>query len=93
LRQIQAAAIDSNTEITTVLRMARVLSARLGNAEFEKWDSEPNGYEDRATIPAYRVVPVTVKANLSDGWRQWNGAPVMTSFLPENLKDWDEDCR
>ena len=45
LRQIQAAAIDSGkTEITTVLRMAKVLSARLGNVEFGEWvDSELNG--------------------------------------------------
>jgi hypothetical protein len=70
LRQIQAAAIDSNTEITTVLRMAKVLAARLGNAEFENWVySELNGYEDHTAIPGYRVVPITVKGNLSDGWR------------------------
>lgn len=29
-------------------------------------------------------------ASISDGYRQWNTAPVMTSFLPDRLKDWGE---
>jgi len=42
---IQAASTDAKTEITTVLRMAKVLAARLRNAELENWvDSELNGF-------------------------------------------------
>lgn len=29
-------------------------------------------------------------AQLSDGYRLWKKAPIMTSFLPETLKDWGE---
>jgi AbiTii len=46
LREIQAAATDSKTDIATVLRKAKILAARLQNLEFRSWvDQELNGYE------------------------------------------------
>jgi hypothetical protein len=89
LREIQEAATDSTVAISTVLRKAKILAARLQNPEFESWvDSELNGYPERTGLPPYRKIGVVVQGLLSDGYRQWNGAPIMTSFLPEKLKDW-----
>ena len=91
LREIQAAATDSKVDISTVLRKAKILAARLQNPEFESWvDRELNGYDDRSRLPPYRIVPVVVRGILSDGWRQWNNAPIMTSFLPEKFSAWGE---
>src|SRR5664280_358148 len=89
LQEIQVAATDSNIEISIVLRKAKILAARLKNAEFENWvDRELNGYEDRTGVPPYRIISVVARGILSDGFRQWNDAPIMTSFLPERFRDW-----
>jgi hypothetical protein len=46
LRDIQNAAITTNTEISVLLRMCRVLAARLGNEQFKCWvESELEGYK------------------------------------------------
>jgi hypothetical protein len=91
LREIQAAATDGDVGISTVLRKAKILGARLRNPEFESWvDRELNGYEEGSTLPAYRKIAVIAHATLSDGYRVWNNAPIMTSFLPSELKDWGD---
>jgi hypothetical protein len=93
LQDIQESAIDSGTSMSTLLRKAKVLAARLGNPEFTQWvDWELNGYPKNGNLPPYRVVSVNVRGNLSDayGYRQWNGAPIMTTFLPEEFRDWGQ---
>jgi len=93
LREIQAAATDTQIDISTLLRKAKVLAARLRNPEFEAWvDQELNGYESRKSVPAYRVLFVGAKGNMTDGWWTWNNADIMTSFLPEEYRDWGEKC-
>ncbi|MBC8165332.1 MAG: hypothetical protein H7Y20_05600 [Bryobacteraceae bacterium] len=90
MREIQAAATDSSVDISTVLRKAKILAARLQNEDFEAFNQELNGYEDVNSLPPCRILPVMATADLSDGYRFWNGAPVMASFLPEKLKWWAE---
>jgi hypothetical protein len=91
LREIQQAAADSTTAIGTLLRKAKILAAKLQNAEFADWvNRELNGYPDTSTLPPYRIVHVIVRGVLSDGYRRWNYAPIMTSFLPETLRGWGE---
>ncbi|MGE5647120.1 MAG: hypothetical protein ACM336_15160 [Acidobacteriota bacterium] len=90
LREIQAAATDSSIEISTVLRKAKMLAARLRNPEFEAWvDRELNGYDpDGEDVPPYREIHGVVQGTLSDGYRLWNNVPIMTSFLPEKFRAW-----
>lgn len=91
LREIQAVATDSTVEISTVLRKAKILAARLQNPEFETWvDRELNGYAGGSDLPPYRKLPTAVRGTLSNGHQLWNNAPIMTSFLPENLSGWGE---
>jgi hypothetical protein len=94
LRGIQEAATDSGVEISTVLRKAKILAARLGNPEFEAWvDRELNGYDrDSSDVPPYRELHGVVEGTLSDGYRIWNEAPIMTSFLPERFQAWSGSC-
>jgi hypothetical protein len=91
LQEIQAAATDSKVDISTVLRKAKILAARLRNPEFQDWvDRELNGYAERADLPPYRIIPVPVEGHLIQGLTHWDRAPIMTSFLPERLSDWGE---
>ncbi len=92
LREIEAAATESKVDISTVLRKAKILAARLQNPEFESWvDRELNGYGDRSSLPPYRVLHVEVHGHIRNrSGLHWNDAPIMTSFLPEELRDCGE---
>tara|TARA_R110002012_G_scaffold83884_1_gene210677 strand:- start:2863 stop:3756 length:894 start_codon:yes stop_codon:yes gene_type:complete len=66
LREIQDAAIDSNTELAALLRKCKVLAARLGNPEFKKWvENELSGYVEIENLPDYRILTVNSKGNFS----------------------------
>ncbi|HBO9749933.1 AbiTii domain-containing protein [Pseudomonas aeruginosa] len=66
LREIQDAAIDSNTELAVLLRKCKVLAARLGSPEFKQWvESELSGYNDIEALPEYRVLKVNSKGHFS----------------------------
>ena len=56
LKEIQDAAIDSKSDLSTVLRKSRVLAARLKNEDFTKWvQHELDGYPQVTDIPEYRA--------------------------------------
>jgi len=64
LRDIQNATIDANADISVVLRKCKVLAARLGNEAFKKWvDQELNGYQNKDTLPDYRILYVNSKGD------------------------------
>lgn len=67
LQDIQNAIIDDNRPLAAVLRMARVLAARLDNQMLKDWaDHELNGYPDDAPLPPYRAArPARVLGNFS----------------------------
>jgi hypothetical protein len=92
IREIENAATESKIDISTVLRKAKILAARLQNPEFEIWvDRELNGYDERSSLPPYRILRVEVHGHIRNrSGLHWNDAPIMTSFLPEHLKDLGE---
>ena len=64
LREIQSSAIDSKTNLASLLRKCKVLAARLGNAEFGTWvDNELNGYKPDDDLPKYRIFGVRSKGH------------------------------
>lgn len=66
LRDIQDAAINSDIDISTVLRKCKVLAVRLGNDNFKKWvDQELNGYNKIDDLPNYRILTVQSKGHFS----------------------------
>ena len=90
LRDIQQAAVDSDTDITELLRKCKILAARLGNEEFKQWvDNELNGYSTDDSLPQYRIFHVDSFGHFLGvlGMQQKN-APIPPSCLPENLRDW-----
>jgi len=53
---IPKSAIDSNMDVTTLLRKCKILAVRLGSKEFDQWvDHELNGYGGSEELPEYRI--------------------------------------
>ena len=66
LREIQNAAIESETNLASLLRKCKVLAAKLGSAEFGTWvDNELSGYESDDNLPEYRIFGVHSKGNFA----------------------------
>jgi hypothetical protein len=66
LRDIQNDVIDTNVDISAILRKCKVLAVRLGNEPFENWvDQELNGYKDKKILPDYRIVQVNSKGHFT----------------------------
>ncbi len=89
LRDIQEAVIDADVRISVVLRKCKVLAARLGNEDFEKWvDSELNGYKKIEYLPEYRILSVNSKGHFS-GWggSGLRNADIPISCLPEEYQE------
>ncbi len=89
LREIQDAAINSNTDLASLLRKCKVLAARLGSEEFKTWvDSELSGYKDIHDLPEYRIVRVHSKGHFSgpfgSGLQNCN---IPMGCLPEKYRE------
>lgn len=89
LREIQNSAIDSSTDISTLLRKCKVLAARLGNEEFKNWvDFELNGYPDIESLPDYRVLKVNSKGHFSGPFQsELRNADIPLMCIPEKFRD------
>lgn len=89
LRELQRDTLDPKVDIITVLRMARVLAARLNNAEFVTWiQHELNGYPNGVDLPNYRILDVHASAHLLIGFNQMPRAAVKVSQIPEQFRHW-----
>ena len=79
LREIQDAAINSKTDLASLLRQCKVLATRLGSAEFGAWvDNELSGYKSVDDLPDYRIFEVTSKGNFLGGF----GASLRNAGIP-----------
>lgn len=89
LREIQDAAIDSNTRLAVLLRKCKVLAARLGNPEFKQWvENELSGYEDTETLPEYRILNVNSKGHFSGPFQsELRNADIPLSCIDEELRE------
>lgn len=89
LREIQDAAIDSKTDLASLLRKCKVLAARLGSEEFKSWvDSELSGYKKVEDLPEYRVLHVTSKGHFSGAFGSGiNNADIPMFCLPEEFRE------
>ena len=89
LREIQEAAIDSEVELTTLLRKCKVLAARLGNVEFKQWvENELSGYDDVETLPEYRILNVNSKGHFSGPFQSGlRNADIPLSCMPKKYRE------
>jgi hypothetical protein len=71
VEQLQASALNPNTRVSDLLRMAKLVASKLALDELEKWvDAELKGYGlDDQSIPAYRSVRGhPMRLNPYHGW-------------------------
>lgn len=89
LRDIQNAVVDANVDISIVLRKCKVLAARLGNEAFKKWvDQELNGYQNKDTLPDYRILDVISKGDfLGTAGSALKNADIPLSCIPKKFRE------
>jgi len=90
LRDIQNSAVDSNTDVATLLRKCKILAARLGNAKFKEWiDFELNGYPSNAKLPTYRILNTKSFGDFCGPFGEGaKNLPIPPSCLPEEFKEY-----
>lgn len=89
LRQIQNATIDPKYQLADILRMCKILAARLDHKAFNEWiDRELNGYfKDRDNIPNYRILEnLQHRGNFSNYGYEFKNHPMPLSALPESAR-------
>ncbi len=95
LRDIQAAAIDEQSQVATLLRKCKVLAARLGSEEFARWiDNELNGYTNLDELPVYRVLNVHSYGHFVGPYgQQMKNAPIPSTTLPEEVREYAQTSK
>jgi len=89
LREIQDAAIDSKTDLASLLRKCKVLAVRLGSADFRKWvDDELSGYKSTDDLPDYRILHVNSKGHFAGAFGSGiNNADLPLFCIPEEYRE------
>jgi hypothetical protein len=90
LRDIQNSAVDSSTDVATLLRKCKILAARLGNTKFKEWvDFELNGYPSKEQLPIYRILNTKSFGTFCGSFGSGaNNAPIPPSCLPKEFREY-----
>ncbi|MFI8981164.1 AbiTii domain-containing protein [Ectopseudomonas khazarica] len=88
IHNIQAASIAQNSDIPTLLRMCKLLAARISHQEFAQWiDRELNGYAKVDELPDYRVVRVDSYGSFIGTFRRADKLQIPVSVLPKEIQE------
>jgi len=88
IHDIQAAAIAQDSDIPTLLRMCKLLAARISHQEFAEWvDCELNGYPNIKELPAYRVVRVDSYGSFIGTFSRADKLQIPVSVLPKEIQE------
>ena len=88
IHDIQAASIARDSDIPTLLRMCKLLAARISHREFAEWvDRELNGYPNIEGLPDYRVVRVDSYGSFIGSFSRADKLQIPVSVLPEELQE------
>lgn len=88
IHDIQAAAISQETDVPTLLRMCKLLAARISHNQFAQWvDSELNGYPNIQSLPDYRVVRVDSYGSFIGAYARADKLQIPLSILPEEIRE------
>ena len=88
LEQIQNEVIDGSSDLATVLRKCRVLSAKLKNPAFTEWViNELDGYPDSSPVPDYRIIRGQPYGNFIGDYRSADGFQLGESEFDQ--KNWE----
>lgn len=95
LEEIEYGAASDETSLGTLLRKCLILASRLGSRPAEEWvEWELNGYPTEKTVPDYRVLQVTIKANMINMVQQATDWTVPPAVLGDSADSWTRhECR
>jgi hypothetical protein len=88
IHDIRAASIAQDSDIPTLLRMCKLLAARISHQEFAAWvDRELNGYPSIQELPDYRVVRVDSYGSFVGSFSRAGKLQIPVSVLPKELQE------
>ncbi len=93
LVEISSDLVNESTDLSNILRKAKVLARALGLPEFREWvDFELNGYLDRDAVPSYRKVRATNFGTFAGPFQsQIKNLVLPTYNLPPEVKQFAEN--
>ena len=89
-QEIQAEAVDGNSDLSTVLRKCLVLGSQLGHQPLKNWANwELNGYPESSELPDYRILHGLESFGIfiGAGGSGLQNVPLSLSRLPEQVRD------
>ncbi len=89
LEEIQNDAVDSSSDLETLLRKCKLLAARLGSQPLEDWLIwESNGYPEDVEIPDYRIWPVQIRGHFEGPFgSSIRNVSIPTPLIPESAQE------
>ena len=88
IHDIQAASISKDFDIPTLLRMCKLLAARISHLEFAEWvDRELNGYPSIEGLPDYRVARVESYGSFIGPFSRADKLQIPLSVLPKEIHE------
>lgn len=86
IRDIQAATVAPNVDITNLLRMCKLLAARISHQQLADWaDRELNGYPNVDSLPEYRTLEVLSYGRFVGHYKKAEALQIPIGMLPERL--------
>jgi hypothetical protein len=89
IEDIQKEAVDSKSDLGTLLRKCKLLAARLGSQQLENWLIwESNGYPIDISVPPYRTWQLTIKGHFSGPFGSGiKNAEIPIACLPKEVRE------
>lgn len=88
LKEIIEELSSSAPSLENALFKAQVLAHQLGEQELKQWvASELKGYPNRASLPPYRIIPVTVMASINNGVKRYPEQPLPLMRIDKRLRE------
>ena len=90
LNQIQEDLTSPSSNLSDILRRAKVLASRLKSSELRNWVKlESEGYESREELPDYRQMHLCILGTYKGPYGSGiNNAPIPMMNIPEDVKEW-----
>lgn len=80
--------------LENALIKAQVLAHQLGESELRSWvDAELRGYPDDADLPPYRIMPVSVRGVITNGYYRYNDQGIPLAHLDKSFREKLETAR
>jgi len=88
IEEIQKEAVDSKSDLGTLLRKCKLLAARLGSSPLEDWLLwKSNGYPDSVDVPSYRIWSLELRGHFAGPFGSGiRNAPIPWMCLPEKTR-------